>query len=258
MKFFDTHAHYNDEKFNDDLEDIIQKTLNDEIDKFTCVGWNIEMSKKALEIAKKYENIYAVVGISPLDVPDNLEQIDEMISKIEKIALNEKVAAIGEIGLDYHYEGYNKEIQKEFFKRQIELANKLDLPIVIHSRDAWMDTIDIIQNSKCQNKGIFHCCQLNIELVKQALKLDYYISFAGPITFKNTKNAKQIVEMVPLDKILVETDSPYLAPEPKRGTRNNCINVKYIVEKIAEFKQMKVEEIAEITYNNGVKAFNIK
>ena len=143
------------------------------------------------------------------------------------------------------------------FKKQIELANKYNLPIVIHTREAVMDTIDILKKHEVNKKGIFHCCPLNQELVKEALKLGFYISFAGPITFKNSKNAKDVVSMVPLDRILIETDSPYLTPEPKRGTRNDSRNVKLVAEKIAQFKSIPLEEVAKATYNNALKIFEI-
>ena len=151
-----------------------------------------------------------------------------------------------------------KELQKIAFIEQIKIANKLNLPIVIHTREAVMDTIKILKENPVKNKGIFHCCPLNRELVKEALKLGFYISFAGPITFKNSKNANEIIEMVPNDKILIETDSPYLAPEPVRGTRNNPINVKYIAQKIADVKKLSLEEIAGITYENAERIFNLK
>ena len=180
------------------------------------------------------------------------------MQEIENLAKNKKVVAIGEIGLDYYWNKNNKEIQKQVFIKQIELANKLNMPIVIHTREAIMDTLDILKNVKPTIKpGVFHCCPLNVELVKEALKLGFYISFAGPVTFKNSKNAREIVEMVPFDKILIETDSPYLAPEPVRGTRNDSRNVRYIAEKIAEFKNVDVEYVANASYKNAVKVFGI-
>ena len=181
------------------------------------------------------------------------------ILEIEKIAKSKKVVAIGEIGLDYHWEQDKKELQKYAFLEQIKLANKLELPIVIHSRDAIMDTIEIMKGSILPDKkGIFHCCQLNKDLVKAGLEAGFYISFAGPITFKNSKNAKEIVQMVPEKRILIETDSPYLSPEPNRGKRNDSRNVKFVAEKIAEFKERTVEEIAKITYANAKEIFGIK
>lgn len=279
MELFDNHAHYNDEKFNDDRDEIIGKIYESGVTKLICAGYNVESSKKALEIANNYDFIYTTAGISPNDIPgtvqdedlenksvqeieelftESLKDVDNQLLEIEKIAQNKKVVAIGEIGLDYYWNKNNKELQKQVFIKQIELANKLNLPIVIHTRDAVMDTLDILKNVKPTIKpGVFHCCPLNVELVKEALKLGFYISFAGPVTFKNSKNAKEIIEMVPLDKMLIETDSPYLAPEPNRGSRNDSRNVKYIAAKIAEFKGIDVEVVAECTYKNALKVFEI-
>ena len=258
MEFFDTHAHYNDEKFNLDRDEIITKIKQEGITKYNCVGYDVQSSKIAVEIANTYSFIYSIIGISPNDVVEKSEAINEQIKEIEVILKNDKnnrIVAIGEIGLDYYWNKENKEIQKETFIKQIEIANKYNLPIVIHTREAIQDTIEILKKNVVIKKGVFHCCPLNRELVKEALKLGYYISFAGPITFKNSKNANEIVNMVPLDKILIETDSPYLAPEPKRGTRNDSRNVKLIAEKIAEFKQISLEEVSIKTYNNALKIF---
>ena len=261
MEFFDSHSHYNDEKFDDDRDILIKETYKAGITKFICAGYDIESSKKSIEIVKKYDYIYSICGISPNDVPDSLGEIEKSVNEIENLIINDNdrnIVAVGEIGLDYYWNKENKEIQQNIFIKQIELANKYNLPIVIHTREAVMDTIDIIKN-KCIpiNKGIFHCCPLNQELVKEALKLGFFISFAGPITFKNSKNAEEIVKMVPLDRILIETDSPYLAPEPKRGTRNDSRNVKFVAQKIADFKDLTLEEVAKITYENACKIFKI-
>lgn len=252
MELFDTHSHYNDEKFDLDRDEIIEETFASGVTKFICAGYSIESSLKAVEISKKKEYIYSIIGISPNDIPDNIEGIENNIKKLKDIFLNnKKIVGIGEIGLDYYWKTENKELQKKYFIRQIELANELNLPIIIHTREAVMDTLNILRENEVIRKGIFHCCPLNRELVKEAIKLGFYISFAGPITFKNTKNAEEIVKMVPNNRILIETDSPYLAPEPLRGTRNNSKNVRYVLEKIAEFKQINKEEMAEITYKNA-------
>ena len=187
-----------------------------------------------------------------------MEKIDKQIEQIQNIAKNEKVVGIGEIGLDYYWNKENKEIQKAYFIKQIELANNLGLPIVIHTREALVDTIDILKKHPVNKKGVFHCCPLNRELVKEGLKLGFYISFAGPVTFRNSKNANEIINIVPMDKILIETDSPYLSPEPNRGKRNDPRQVEYIAEKIAKEKQCRIEEIAQITYKNACEIFNIK
>lgn len=260
MELFDSHSHYNDEKFNEDREQIINETYKAGVTKFVCAGYNIKSSLFSLEISKKFEFIYSICGISPNDIPQSEQQLWKDIAEISKIVKenkSKKLVAIGEIGLDYYWNKENKELQKQAFIKQIELANELELPIVIHSRDASVDTIDIIRNNKVKKAGIFHCCQLNQELVRQALELGYYISFAGPITFKNSKNAPDIIKMVPMDRILIETDSPYLSPEPNRGKRNDCRNVRYIAQKIADVKELTVEEVAQKTYENAIRIFRI-
>lgn len=260
MRLFDSHAHYDDEKFDQDREEIIQKIYDSGVEKFISAGYSLESSKRAIELADKYEFIYTTVGISPNDVKQTLEETIEDIKKLEDIITrkeNDKIVGIGEIGLDYYWNKENKEIQKQAFIMQIELANRLNLPITIHTREAVSDTMEILKQHPVQQKGVFHCCPLNRELVKEALKLGFYISFAGPVTFKNSKNAQEIVEMVPNDRMLIETDSPYLAPEPVRGTRNDSRNVRYIAEKIANIKSLSTEEIAEITYQNALRIFKI-
>lgn len=258
MKVFDSHAHYDDEKFEIDRDNIIQEIHRSGVEKIISAGYSLEASKKAIELSKRYDFIYATCGISPNDIEDikieDLEQIQTLAKEN-----TEDIVAIGEIGLDYYWNKENKEKQKDIFIKQIEIANELNLPIVIHTREAVMDTIDILKNKiTCNQKGVFHCCPLNIELIKEALKLGFYISFAGPITFKNSKNAEEIIKYVPLDKILIETDSPYLAPEPVRGTRNNSSNLKYIVQKIATVKETSEEEIEKATYDNTCRIFRIK
>ena len=259
MKFFDNHAHLDDERFNEDRDEIIVKIHNDEIDKFVSAGYSLESSKKSIELSKKHNFIYSTCGISPNDIPQNEEELWKELAEIKKIAKeNKKVVAIGEIGLDYHWNTENKELQKRAFVEQIKIANELNLPIQIHTREAVVDTLEILKQNNVNKKGIFHCCPLNRELVKEGLKLGFYISFAGPVTFKNSKNATEIIEMVPNDKMLIETDSPYLSPEPFRGKRNDPRNVKFIVKKIAEVKNLTIEEVANITYENAMRIFNIK
>lgn len=263
VEFFDSHAHYNDEKFNEDREELITEIYKSGVTKLINAGYSLESSKYALEIAKKYEWIYTISGISPNDIPEGKKelqkQIEELVNFIENEKNTNKIVGIGEIGLDYYWEkdDLKRNIQKEAFIKQIEIANKFNLPIVIHTRDAVMDTLEILKKYPVTKRGVFHCCPLNRELVKEALKLEFYISFAGPITFKNSKNASEIINMVPLDKILIETDSPYLSPEPNRGKRNDSRNVKYMAEKIASVKNISLEEIARITYENACKIFSI-
>ena len=251
MELFDSHAHYNDERFENE-QNIIKDIYNEGVTKIVTAGYSLESTKKAIEIAHNYNFVYATAGISPNDIEDLKE---EDFEEIKSLAKDEKVVAIGEIGLDYYWNKENKDKQKHAFIKQIEIANELDLPIVIHTREAVQDTIDILKIHK--TKGVFHCCPLNIELIKEGLKLGFYISFAGPVTFKNSKNAAQVIEHVPMDRILIETDSPYLSPEPVRGTRNDSRNVKYIAQKIADVKGITLEEVAKITYENAIDVFNI-
>ena len=258
MEFFDSHAHLDDEKFNEDREELILEIKKAGITKFISAGYSLEGSIRAIELSKKYDFIYPTCGISPNDIPQTEEELWKNLVKIEElIKENSKIVAVGEIGLDYYWEKDNEEMQKLAFIEQIKIANKYDLPIVIHTRDAVMDTIEILKKNKVNKKGVFHCCPLNRELVKEALKLDFYISFAGPVTFKNSKNANEIIQMVPNDKMLIETDSPYLSPEPLRGKRNDSRNVKYIAQKIAEVKGLSIDEVAEFTNQNAKRIFLI-
>lgn len=268
MELFDSHAHYDDKKFDEDRESIIEQIYSLGITKFFSAGYNLESSKKGAELADKYSYIYTTAGISPNDVNDTIEETKQDILELEQFIAkykeeknnqnkSDKIVGIGEIGLDYHWNSQNKEIQLFAFKEQIKLANKLNLPIAIHTREAVMDTLEILKQNPLNKKGVFHCCPFNRELIKEGLKLGFYISVAGPVTFKNSKNAEEIVNIIPLDRLLIETDSPYLAPEPVRGTRNDSRNVKYIAQKIAEFRNMTVEEIAKITYENAKTLYKI-
>lgn len=251
MGLFDSHSHLNDEKFDEDREKTINEIAKSGVTNFITAGYSVESSKKAIEIAKKYDFIYTTAGVSPNDIPQDEDELWKQLAEIENIAKNNsKVLAIGEIGLDYYWNTENKELQKLAFIEQIKIANKLNLPIVIHTREAVMDTLQILKENKVENTGIFHCCPQNRELIKEGLKLGFYISFAGPITFKNSKNAVEMINLVPNDRILIETDSPYLAPEPVRGTRNTPSNVKFVAQKIADVKGLTLEKVEKITFEN--------
>lgn len=259
MELFDSHAHYDDEKFDDDRDEIIKNIYDSGVTKFVSAGYSLESSKKGIELSKKYEFIYTTCGISPNDIPDSKEEVDNQLAQIEKLASeNDKVVAIGEIGFDYYWNKENKEIQRYVFEKQIEIANKLNLPIMIHTRDAIMDTIDIIKNTEFKKPGIFHCCPQNKDLILAGVNKGFYISFAGPVTFKSSKNAEEMINLVPIDQILIETDSPYLSPEPNRGKRNDSRNVKFVAQKVADARKITLEEVAKATYKNAKKVFNIK
>ena len=257
MEFFDSHSHLNDEKFDNDREEIVQMLKKEKITRFLTCGYDLIGSQKAIELSEKIDFTYATVGISPNDIPQNEEELWKDIDKIKEIATNKKVVAIGEIGLDFYWNKDNKEQQIDAFKKQIQIANELNLPIVIHTRDAVMDTIQVLKDNLVVNKGVFHCCPLNRELVKEALKLGFYISFSGVVTFKNAKNAEEIVNMVPNDRFLIETDSPYLSPEPVRGTRNTPVNVKFVAAKVAEYKKISIEDVARMSFENASRLFKI-
>ena len=232
------------------------KIYNNGVIKAIDLGCDIESSKKVLNIVNNTKFIYAAVGLHPENIPLTEDELWKTIFKIKELAIqNKKVVAIGEIGLDFYWRKDNKQLQKLAFETQIDLANELNLPISIHTRDAIDDMIEIIRKKEIKKSGVLHCCPFNPELVRHGLENGLYIGFGGTCTFKNSKNAEKILEMVPLNKILIETDSPYLAPEPVRGTRNDSSNLVYIVNKIAEFKNISPEEIANITYKNAENLF---
>lgn len=260
MSFFEQHAHYNDEKFDEDREEVIKSVYNFGVSKIVNAGYSVESSKQAVELAEKYNFIYATCGVSPNDIPENKDEMELQLKEIRKLASsNEKVVAIGEIGLDYYWNKEKKELQKYAFVEQIKIANEMKLPIVIHTREAVDNTLNILRNVvKVVKPGVFHCCPLNRELVKQGLELGFYISLAGVVTFKNSKNANEIIEMIPNERLLIETDSPYLSPEPNRGKRNDSRNLIYIAEKIANVKNISVEEVKKITFENAEKLYNLK
>jgi len=254
MNYFDSHAHYNDESFLNCRDELIKDMFAQGITNIVCAGYNLEASLDAIELSKRYAHIFTTCGISPNDIDKN---VDYNLEKIEEIAKYNKNVAIGEIGLDYHWNKDNKELQEKVFIHQIHIANRLNLPIVIHTREAVLDTIQILKDNPVYKRGVFHCCPLNQELIKEGLKLGFYISFSGNITFKNAKSAG-CIDLVPMDRILIETDSPYLAPEPHRGEKNTSLFVKLVAEKIAEVKGISVDDVARQTMENAKCIFNIK
>ena len=259
MGFFDSHSHLNDDKFDEDRDKVIKEIYESGTTNFVTAAYSVESSKKAIDIANVYDFIYATAGVSPNDIPQTEEELWKQLAEIRVFAKsNKKVLAIGEIGLDYYWNIENKEIQKKAFIEQIKIANDLDLPIVIHTRDAVMDTIQILKENEVKNRGVFHCCPQNRELIKEGLKLGFYISFAGPITFKNSKNADEMINLVPNDRILIETDSPYLAPEPVRGTRNIPSNVRFVAQKVASSKGLSIEEVEKLTVENTKRILKIR
>jgi len=252
---FESHAHYDDDRFNKDRNELINSLKNERINKVINVGANIKSSKKSIELAQKYDFIYAAVGVHPHDV-HQLKEDD--LEKLIVMAAYEKVVAIGEIGLDYYYDNSPKEVQKLWFREQLSMAKELELPVIIHSREATNDTYEIIKESNISEiGGVIHCFSSSKEIALKYIDLGFYIGVGGVVTFSNAKKLVEVVEAVPLDKILIETDCPYLAPVPNRGKRNDSTNLKYIISKIAEIKNISEEEVMKVTYSNGMKLFSI-
>ncbi len=251
--FFDTHTHLDDEKFDIDRDELIASLKDEGLSLAVNIGANIETSRNSIALAEKYDLIYAAVGVHPNDTGD---MNDEDLAQIEEMAKHPRVVAIGEIGLDYHYDEPDPEIQKIWFEKQLKLAQKLSLPYVVHDRDAHADVLEIIKKVGYTN-GVMHCFSGSVEMAKEVTKMGMYVSIAGQVTFKNAPKVQAVATSVPLDKLLIETDSPYLTPEPFRGKRNNSSYVKYTAAKIAELRGMTTEEIAAITMENGKKFYNI-
>lgn len=254
MKLFDTHTHLDDEQFDEDREQLIENISNSEIKLAVNVGADIKTSINSIELAEKYDFIYAAVGIHPHDVS---KCEDRDLETIRDLAKRNKVVAIGEIGLDYYYNYSSVEDQKKWFAMQIKLAEELNMPFIVHSRDASEDTYNIIKENRVNSNFVLHCFSQSAEMAERYIKLGGYISFAGPVTYKKSNKLREAIKHVPLDKILVETDSPYLSPEPLRGKRNNSMNVKYVAQKVAEELEMDFEDFAELVYNNGKNFFRI-
>lgn len=255
MKYIDVHAHYDDKKFEEDLEEELELVKKAGVKYVINAGSSIENSKKALEIATNHDYIFSTIGIHP-EFTDELDRVNEL----ENIYNDGKgkIVAVGEIGLDYHYEEIDKEKQIKLFLKQLELAKKLNLPVQIHSRDAIEDMLKIVKNEdNLPNKIMFHCFELNEELTKIIIEKGYSVSLGGNITYKRRESAIEQIRKIPLSQIMLETDSPYLAPQAVRGTRNSSKNLHYVAEKIAEIKGMSVADIVNATYDNAMKFYNL-
>ncbi len=252
MKLVDTHAHIYDKQFKPDFDEIIDR-ISKELEFIVSIGYDLESSEKSVNLAEKYPFIYGVVGVHPTDIKKYNDAVER---KLEELAGNEKVVAIGEIGLDYHWMEDPKEIQEEIFRRQMELSRRVGLPVVIHTRDAMEDTVKILEDYK-DIGGIMHCYPGSYETAEKLIDR-YYFGIGGVVTFKNNKVTKETVKKLPIEKIVIETDCPYLTPEPFRGKRNEPVYVRYIAEEIARIKEMSLEKVIEITTENAKKVYNIK
>ena len=253
---FDTHAHYDDEAFNEDREKLIDEISRSEIRKIVNVGANLATSQNSVDLSEKYDFFYAAVGVHP---DDAAEVTDEGIERLRKLAKGKKVVAVGEIGLDYYWNKENSDLQKTAFKRQIELARELALPIVVHSRDAAADTMDILHETDAGKLGgVIHCFSYSPEIALESVKMGFYIGIGGVVTFKNAKKIKESVEAIPLEKIVLETDCPYLAPDPFRGKRNSSLYLEYVVKEIARLKGIDENTVMEQTFKNALNMYNIE
>lgn len=247
IKIFDSHAHYDDEQFDEDRDIVIEEIKSSNVIGVLNCGSSLYGAQKSVELASANDFFYASVGIHP-EYANEVD--DKLIAKLKQLAENPKVRAIGEIGLDYYYkENPSREIQKQAFIKQMELARTLGLPVVIHDRDAHEDTLNIIKKFP-EVIGVIHCFSGSVEFAKECIKLGYYIGFTGVITFKNSKKIKEVAKEIPVDRILVETDCPYMCPEPNRGKRNKSNYIKFIIEKIAEIKNLEPSVISEKTCEN--------
>lgn len=253
---FDSHAHIDAKRFDKDREEVIERAKANGVHFIMNPGVDLESSKEAIALAEKYDGIYAAVGYHPHEAK---HMDDTMLALIKSLAKHEKVRAIGEIGLDYHYDHSPRKVQKEWFIKQIRLAKSLNLPVIIHDRDANEDTLTILKKEKAFESGVLmHCYSGSKEMAEQYIELGAYISLAGPVTFKNAKTPKAVAKFVPLNRILIETDAPYLTPEPNRGKRNESAYVEYICNQIAQLKEISFDKVAEATTANAKKLFKIE
>ncbi len=251
---FDTHAHYDDDQFQEDRDALLRTMKENGVGTIVNVGASLEGCKDAVELAHAYDFVYAAVGVHP----DHAGELnDETFAKLEQWCQDKKVVAVGEIGLDYHWDEYPREVQKQWFIKQLELAKKLELPVNIHSRDAAEDTFQIMKEHAKGIKGIIHCFSGSKELALEYVKLGFLIGVGGVVTFKNGKKLKQVVEAIPLTSIVLETDCPYLAPEPNRGKRNQSAYIRYVAEEIARIKGVTYEKVIAQTEENARNVYKI-
>lgn len=256
MKIIDVHAHYEDERYNEDREETLKRQFENGVEYIINAGAGVESSTGALAIANSHSNVYCTIGIHPEYVEDG-ENIDDL-KRLYVENSKDKIVAIGEIGLDYHYTKDFKEEQKKLFKDQLEFAYEIGLPVQIHSRDASIDTVEVLENTdKKPDKIMFHCFDLNEQTAKYIKEKGYKISVGGNITYKRTDTATRVIKEMPIENIMTETDSPYLAPIPHRGERNESLNIEYVIEKIAEIKELDKEYVADILYKNAIKFYGL-
>ena len=259
MRIFDTHAHYDDEKFSEDRDRILEEVHASGVEYILNPGCDIKSTLLAQQIASEHDYVFFAAGIHP----EELDEIpDDFLNVLKRIASDAKCRAIGEIGLDYYWDSSRKDLQKEIFTAQLQLAQELALPVIIHDREAHGDCFAIVRDYsgavyEHSHPGVFHCFSGSAEMAAELLKRGWYLGVDGPVTYKNARKTIEVLELTPIERILVETDSPYLSPVPLRGQRNNSGNLPHIIEKIAEIKKESPEKIAEITFQNACELFRI-
>ncbi len=253
---FETHAHYDDDAYNSDRDRLIRLLMEEGIAPIVNVGASLTSTENTVKLAHEYDHVYAAVGVHPSDC-ENLTEDD--IKRLKILCQDPKVVAIGEIGLDYHYDSPGKVVQKKWFERQLRLAKEVALPIIVHSRDAAADTLEIISREEFRGmRGIIHCFSYSLEIAREYVKMGYHIGIGGVVTFKNGRKLQEIAGSIPLENIVVETDCPYLAPEPYRGRRNSSAYLTYIIERIASLRNAEYEEIERATYENAAALFGVR
>ena len=253
---FDTHAHYDDEAFDEDREALLASLKENGIGAVTNIGASLESCRTTLKLAEAYPWMYGALGIHPSESGELTEK--DMDWLLEALG-NKKIRAVGEIGLDYYWEEPEHEIQKKWFVRQLDLAREVNLPIVVHSRDAAKDTLDIIKASGARGMGgVIHCFSYGVEMAREYLNMGFYLGIGGVLTFKNGKKLKEVAAYAPLEQIVLETDCPYLAPVPNRGRRNSSLNLPYVVAALAEIKGISEEEVLEVTWKNAENMYRIR
>ena len=252
---FDTHAHYDDKTFDKDREKMLEYVTANGVEKIINVGASFKGAEDSVKLAKKYPFIYAAVGIHP----DEVGELDEeKMCRLRQLCDEEKAVAVGEIGLDYHWNKEDHETQKKWFVRQMDLAKETKLPIIVHSRDAAKDTLDIMKAEKAENlSGVIHCYAYSKEHAKEYMNMGYYLGIGGVITFPDAKRLKEVVEYAPLDYLLLETDAPYLSPVPRRGKRNNSLHLGFVMDEISRIKGVSFDKVAEVTRENARRLFGV-
>ena len=253
LLYFDTHAHYDDKRFDDDRDELLGTMAGGGVTLILNAASSLRSARSSLALADKYPFIYAAVGVHP---HDSKSMNDGTVFELEELLSHPKAMAVGEIGLDYHYDFSPRDVQKKRFREQLDLARRVGKPAILHVREAMQDALDIINDYR-DLTGVFHCYPGSWETARTILDMGWYLSFPGVITYKNARRAVEVVEKMPMDRIMLETDSPYLAPEPMRGRRNSSLNLPYIAQKIAGIRGMEVVDVAALTMENGKRLFRI-